>query len=77
MKTANRLTYSTKLAESRCWLLVIQPATITCLSTVKMPTYSLQMIINHDDSVREYDYQAEKMKTLCQKNGWHGNKHEK
>jgi phosphoserine phosphatase len=31
---------------------------------------SLQMIVNHDDSVREYNYEAEKMKTLCQKNGW-------
>lgn len=31
---------------------------------------SLQMIVNHDDPVREYDYEAEKMKALCQKNGW-------
>ena len=31
---------------------------------------SLQMIINHDDSVREYNYQAEKMKALCQINSW-------
>jgi phosphoserine phosphatase len=31
---------------------------------------SLQMIINHDDSVREYNYEAEKMKMLCQENGW-------
>jgi hypothetical protein len=31
---------------------------------------SLQMIINHDDSAREYHYEAEKMKKLCQDNGW-------
>jgi phosphoglycolate phosphatase-like HAD superfamily hydrolase len=31
---------------------------------------SLQMIINHDDSAREYNYEAEKMKKMCQDNGW-------
>ena len=31
---------------------------------------SLQMIVNHDDSVREYYYEAEKMKKMCQDNGW-------
>jgi hypothetical protein len=31
---------------------------------------SLQMIINHDDSAREYHYEAEKMKKMCQDNGW-------
>jgi phosphoglycolate phosphatase-like HAD superfamily hydrolase len=31
---------------------------------------SLQMIINHDDSAREYNYDAEKMKKMCQDNGW-------
>lgn len=31
---------------------------------------SLQMIVNHDDSLREYNYEAEKMKMLCQENGW-------
>jgi phosphoserine phosphatase len=36
----------------------------------KNAPFSLQMIINHDDSVREYTYQAKKMKTLCQENGW-------
>jgi phosphoserine phosphatase len=36
----------------------------------KTAPYSLQMIINHDDPVREYDYQAEKMKALCRENGW-------
>jgi phosphoserine phosphatase len=37
----------------------------------KNATFSLQMIVNHDDSVREYDYEAEKMKKLCEENGWH------
>jgi len=32
--------------------------------------FSLQMIINHDDSVREYDYEAAKMKIMCQENRW-------
>lgn len=36
----------------------------------KNAPFSLQMIVNHDDSVREYDYEAEKMKKLCQDNGW-------
>jgi phosphoserine phosphatase len=36
----------------------------------KNAPHSLQMIVNHDDPVREYDYEAGKMKTLCQKNGW-------
>jgi phosphoserine phosphatase len=36
----------------------------------KNAPFSLQMIVNHDDSVREYDYQAKRMKMLCQKNGW-------
>ena len=28
------------------------------------------MIVNHDDSVREYNYEAEKMKMICQENKW-------
>jgi phosphoserine phosphatase len=36
----------------------------------KNASFSLQMIVNHDDSTREYNYEAEKMKILCQKNGW-------
>jgi hypothetical protein len=31
---------------------------------------SLQMIVNHDDAAREYVYDTDKMKTLCQENGW-------
>ena len=31
---------------------------------------SLQMIVNHDDQAREYLYDFEKMKALCQENGW-------
>jgi phosphoserine phosphatase len=36
----------------------------------KNARHSLQMIVNHDDSVREYSYEVEKMKKLCQDNGW-------
>ena len=31
---------------------------------------SLQLIVNHDDPEREYEYSVEKMKTLCEENGW-------
>ena len=31
---------------------------------------SLQMIVNHDDSEREYVYDYEKMKTMCKDQGW-------
>jgi len=31
---------------------------------------SLQMIVNHDDSIREYYYDTQKMKKLCQDNKW-------
>lgn len=31
---------------------------------------SLQMIVNHDDAAREYVYDTDKMRTLCQENGW-------
>jgi phosphoserine phosphatase len=31
---------------------------------------SLQMIVNHDDSAREYVYDYEKMKKMCQDKGW-------
>jgi hypothetical protein len=32
---------------------------------------SLQLVVNHDDSVREYVYDYEKVKAMCQKNKWH------
>lgn len=32
--------------------------------------FSLQLIINHDDSVREYEYDSDQMRDLCTKNGW-------
>ncbi len=32
--------------------------------------FSLQMIVNHDDSLREYNYEADKMKMLCKDKGW-------
>ena len=31
---------------------------------------SLQMIVDHDDSAREYVYDYERMKTMCRENGW-------
>lgn len=36
----------------------------------KKASLSLQMIVNHDDSIREYYYDTEKMKKLCQDNKW-------
>ena len=36
----------------------------------KNAPFSLQMIVNHDDSLREYKYEANKMKMLCQNKGW-------
>ncbi len=32
---------------------------------------SLQLVVNHDDSAREYVYDYEKVKAMCQKNNWH------
>jgi phosphoserine phosphatase len=31
---------------------------------------SLQLVVNHDDSAREYLYDYEKVKAMCQKNKW-------
>jgi phosphoserine phosphatase len=31
---------------------------------------SLQLIVNHDDSVREYSYHVEEMSNLCEEKGW-------
>ena len=36
----------------------------------KNASFSLQMIINHDDAAREYVYDFEKMSKLCKDNGW-------
>ncbi len=36
----------------------------------KNAKYSMQLIVNHDDAEREYDYKAEKMKKLCLEKGW-------
>ena len=46
------------------------PGDYHMLEYSKNAPFSLQMIVNHDDSSREYDYEAEKMKMLCQENGW-------
>jgi phosphoglycolate phosphatase-like HAD superfamily hydrolase len=46
------------------------PGDYHMLQYSKNAPHSLQMIVNHDDPVREYDYDAAKMKKLCQANGW-------
>ena len=40
------------------------------LNYSKMSGHSLQLIVNHDDSGREYEYSVEKMKKLCAENDW-------
>jgi phosphoserine phosphatase len=46
------------------------PGDYQMLQYSKNAPVSLQMIVNHDDSIREYYYDTEKMKTLCQEKGW-------
>jgi len=46
------------------------PGDYHMLEYSKNSPLSLQMIVNHDDSLREYYYDFEKMKTMCQENGW-------
>jgi phosphoserine phosphatase len=46
------------------------PGDYHMLEFSKNAPVNLQMIINHDDSLREYYYDTEKMKNLCQANGW-------
>ena len=46
------------------------PGDYPMLQFSKNSPYSLQLIINHDDSVREYVYDYEVMKTMCKDNGW-------
>lgn len=36
----------------------------------KNAPFSIQVIINHDDSAREYEYDSVEMRTLCRENGW-------
>jgi phosphoglycolate phosphatase-like HAD superfamily hydrolase len=40
------------------------------LNYSKTKPNTLQMIVNHDDDVREYSYKSEKMKKLCEESGW-------
>jgi hypothetical protein len=40
------------------------------LNYSKMSGHSLQLIVNHDDAGREYEYSVDKMKKLCAENGW-------
>lgn len=37
----------------------------------KAAAHSIQLIVNHDDSEREYQYKDEEMRTMCRENGWH------
>lgn len=46
------------------------PGDYSMLQYSKNAPLSLQMIVNHDDSAREYIYDMEKMRAMCQKNGW-------
>ncbi len=46
------------------------PGDYHMLEYSKNARLSLQMIINHDDSAREYVYDTEKMKKMCTDNGW-------
>lgn len=46
------------------------PGDYPMLQFSKNSRNNLQMIVNHDDSVREYVYDYEKMKKMCLENGW-------
>jgi hypothetical protein len=46
------------------------PGDYPMLQFSKNSPHSLQMIVNHDDSAREYDYDYEIMKKMCRENGW-------
>jgi phosphoserine phosphatase len=46
------------------------PGDYAMLEYSKNARLSLQMIVNHDDSAREYVYDCEKMRKLCRENGW-------
>lgn len=40
------------------------------LNYSKTAGHSLQLIVNHDDPEREYEYSVDKMKKLCEENDW-------
>lgn len=46
------------------------PGDYHMLEFSKNSPYSLQLIVNHDDSAREYVYDEEIMEKMCQENGW-------
>jgi hypothetical protein len=46
------------------------PGDYSMLQFSKNSPHSLQMIVNHDDSAREYVYDYEIMKKMCRENGW-------
>lgn len=47
------------------------PGDYPMLQYSKNSHQSMQMIINHDDSVREYYYDKDIMSKMCSENGWH------
>lgn len=40
------------------------------LNYSKLADHSLQLVVNHDDPEREYEYSVDKMKKLCAENDW-------
>lgn len=40
------------------------------LNYSKTADHSLQLIVNHDDAEREYEYSVQRMKQLCEANDW-------
>jgi hypothetical protein len=46
------------------------PGDYHMLQFSKNSPFSLQLIVNHDDSIREYVYDYEIMKMMCRENGW-------
>jgi hydroxymethylpyrimidine pyrophosphatase-like HAD family hydrolase len=46
------------------------PGDYPMLQYSKNSPNSLQLIVNHDDSAREYVYDDEIMKNMCKENGW-------
>ena len=43
---------------------------LAMLNYSKTAAHSLQLVVNHDDPDREYEYSVEKMKKLCAEHGW-------
>ena len=46
------------------------PGDYPMLQYCKNSPNSLQMIVSHDDSLREYYYDTDTMRTMCKENKW-------